>query len=325
MKQIVTTICLLVSVLAVVLASGSAPGARSCANRVVGTSGNDTLEGSGKSDRILGLAGRDRLSGEGAGDCLEGGSGADRLDGGQGNDRLNGGGSGDVLEGDNGHDTLDGRAGPDLLSGGAGNDTLDGAAGDDRVREVGDGYREGETVDVGSNRIDTGSGRDTVDAANGRRDRIDCGSSADHVTGDRIDSIKRCERKTFLVSPFPQVSPSAGNRRRSFLVNFRSLGDISRRTEFFSIVVRGPSGSDCRRLISNSIGVPYHRNRVVRYQLRPFSGTGRTAKRWCRGRYRGKASFVQVVKPGCRVRGGGRPDPKCTETRSIGDFSFKVR
>jgi Ca2+-binding RTX toxin-like protein len=305
------------------LASGQAGGARPCSNRIEGTKANDTLPGTPASDRILGLAGRDRLSGAGAVDCLEGGPDADQLAGEAGRDRLDGGSGNDDLSGGTDADLLEGGAGSDTLAGEAGDDALHGGAGDDRVEEVGDGYRAGETIDVGSNVISGGAGRDTVHAANGRRDRINCGSDKDRVVVDRVDRLKACEKHTFLVSPLPQVSPDRGGRTRSFMVSFRSLGTTDRRTEFFSITVKGPG--NCRSITSNSIGVTYHRDGVIRYRLRPFSGAGNAAKRWCPGRYRGSASFVEIVKAGCKSRANREPDRDCTDTRRIGEFSFRVR
>ncbi len=303
--------------------AGETEGAGSCSNEIKGTAGNDVLTGTPASDRMLGLAGNDKLSGASGGDCLDGGPGGDTLLGDAGPDRLIGGDSGDTLAGGDGRDSVEGGAGADSLSGGAQRDSIDGGAGNDDVNEVGDGYHSDETLDVGTNVIDTGSGRDTVNAANGRRDTIRCGPDDDKVVADRDDKLIGCEHRTYLISPFPQINPSSGNRRRSFMVRFRSLSKINRKKEFFSITVKGPGR--CRKIISNSVGVTYHRNGVVRYRLRPFAGKGRPAKRWCRGRYRGKADFVAIEKPSCKVKVDSKPNRRCTKSRSIGEFSFRVR
>jgi len=304
-------------------AAHDANGASACSNVITGTPADDALTGTPGSDRILGLAGRDQLSGEGSADCIKGGLGGDSIGGGAGADHLEGGEDGDTLSGGEGADVVEGQAGSDELSGGEGEDTLLAGVGADSVREVGDGYHADETINVGSNRIDSGPGRDVVNSANGSRDRVDCGTGTDRALVDREDRVEGCEKKTFLVPPLPEVSPAMGSRRRSFLISFRSLTTTNQRIEFFSIEINGPG--KCRKIVSNSVGVTYHRDKLVRYQLRPFAGNGNPAKRWCRGRYRGNASFVETVKAGCKTKQDREPDPACTDERRIGEFSFRVR
>ena len=120
---------------------------------IFGTSGNDTLTGSGQVDCIIGLAGDD---------TLKGGGGADKLDGGAGTDTASYAGSahgvivdlsistgqaaegispagGDVLSnienitGSGGNDTLTGDASANVINGGAGGDTMTGGAGTDTL------------------------------------------------------------------------------------------------------------------------------------------------------------------------------------------------
>lgn len=102
---------------------------------ILGTTGNDTLNGGAGPDCIVSGAGNDTLSGGagttvfvgGAGtDIISGGGGTDYLYGGDGNDDLNGGTGADFLYGGNGNDILRGRGGNDLCDGGAGTDTTDG-------------------------------------------------------------------------------------------------------------------------------------------------------------------------------------------------------
>ncbi|MEO5888074.1 MAG: ExeM/NucH family extracellular endonuclease, partial [Anaerolineales bacterium] len=89
---------------------------------VIGTSGNNALNGTSGADLILGLNGNDTLNGL---------SGNDLLCGGAKNDTLNGGDNDDTLSGEAGNDTLTGGTGADSFSGGVGNDTnLDFNAGD---------------------------------------------------------------------------------------------------------------------------------------------------------------------------------------------------
>lgn len=80
---------------------------------MIGTDGDDTLDGGG---------GNDELWGYGGNDTLLGGDGNDFLWGGFGNDQLEGGAGDDTLLGEGGNDTLIGGAGNDTLYGGAGND-----------------------------------------------------------------------------------------------------------------------------------------------------------------------------------------------------------
>ena len=330
--------------------------APACKNVIRGTPASETLTGTAADDRILGLAGDDRLIGQEGDDCLDGGFDADELIGGPGDDRIDGSNGNDVLEGDAGRDQLSGgrdidrldggtgndrlrggsstdflRGGPDAdllqgeggsdrLAGGAGGDRIEAGAGNDDIREVPDGYAAGESLDTGHNRIDTGPGRDRLDVANGRRDIVKCGAGKDTVKADKGDRLKGCEGRHYRISPFPEALPHRGGRSRAFLVKFRSLEDVSRRGESFSIEVSGPPGRGCGRLATSSSGIAYHRDRAVRYRLRPFARKGKKAKRWCRGRYIGKVTFVR--ERAC----AGQPEPGgCVEDVRIGRFSFRVR
>jgi hypothetical protein len=98
-------------------------------------------------------------------------------------DYLPGGGGHDFIEGRSGNDTLLGGAGNDRLVAGQGNDVIDGGSGTDRV--------------------DGGPGSDTVRAADGERDRIDCGDGRDHAVVDPEDVVTGCELVTFGTTPTP--------------------------------------------------------------------------------------------------------------------------
>jgi Ca2+-binding RTX toxin-like protein len=81
----------------------------------------------------------------------------------------------DSLCGFSGNDTLIGLAGDDALDGGSGNDTLKPGSGRDLV--------------LG------GAGYDTIEARDGERDRIRCGTEDDVVLADRVDRVAAdCER-----------------------------------------------------------------------------------------------------------------------------------
>jgi hypothetical protein len=145
---------------------GGGGGDEACANPIIGTRGNDLLEGTSAGDLILGRRGNDRIFGRGGDDCLEGEGGRDRLFGGSGDDDVEGGAGDDVAEGDSGDDRIEG---------GGGDDRIDATDGRDRV--------------LG------GNGDDRIDADDGERDRIDCGRGFDRVDADRMDRLERCERK----------------------------------------------------------------------------------------------------------------------------------
>jgi hypothetical protein len=91
------------------------------------------------------------------------------------------------------------------------------------------------------------------------------------------------------------------------MVKFRAIANVGPRRDYFTIVVKGPRG--CGKLDTASVGVAYHADRAIRFQLRPFRGRGKKAKRWCGGVYRGTVSYS---KPG-------------TKDIRIGGFSFRVK
>ena len=127
-----------------------------CAAEIVGTRGPDSLTGDDRGELIRGLGGNDRITAAGGDDCLYGNAGADRLVGDSGND---------------------------ILLGGPGADRIVGGAGDDGI--VG-----GSALD----KIDAGAGNDTIDGADGKAERIRCGSGTDSARVDKTDRLSGCER-----------------------------------------------------------------------------------------------------------------------------------
>lgn len=134
-------------------------------NQIDGTSTGERIAGTAEADRIFARGGNDRVVGRSRGDCIDLGSGSDRGSGGAGNDRIVGG------------------RGNDRISGGARNDRLSGQSGRDRI-----------AGGSGRDRISGGSGRDRIRSRDGRVDRVDCGSGRDTVSADRFDRLRRCER-----------------------------------------------------------------------------------------------------------------------------------
>jgi len=102
---------------------------------IVGTDGNDILQGTPERDVIWGGNGDDLIYGSLGNDLICGGAGADQIHGGRGNDEVDGGaGAGDQVNGDLGDDKIVGGAGNndevagdlgiDVVNGGAGNEDL---------------------------------------------------------------------------------------------------------------------------------------------------------------------------------------------------------
>ncbi|MBK9050752.1 MAG: ExeM/NucH family extracellular endonuclease [Chloroflexi bacterium] len=100
---------------------------------IIGTPGNDVIQGTNGNDVIVAMAGNDTIFGNNGHDVICGDGGNDTLRGNNGNDTLLGGAGNDVFHGDNGNDTLLGGAGNDVLHGDNGNDWLDGGANDDTL------------------------------------------------------------------------------------------------------------------------------------------------------------------------------------------------
>ena len=89
---------------------------------IVGTDGNNEIDGTPGRDVVQARGGNDEVDTLGGNDLICGGSGSDDLSGDGGDDR--------VL-GNAGNDELDGNAGSDRLVGGRGFDTIDGGLGND--------------------------------------------------------------------------------------------------------------------------------------------------------------------------------------------------
>lgn len=81
---------------------------------------NDVLS----SNTLLGSSGNDTVFGSGADDVIQGGDGNDSLDGAAGDDSITGGDGNDTIDGGDGDDTIAGQGGDDLITTGAGIDTV---------------------------------------------------------------------------------------------------------------------------------------------------------------------------------------------------------
>ena len=277
------------------VSSGAGAGGSPCTTLIRGTAASETLIATATSTRLLGLEGNDRITGGPGADCIEGGPGDDRLSG---------------------------LGGADTLTGGPGTDKLSGGAGGDRLSDVPERYDAGLLAGA-KNRLTGGGGPDRVETANGRRDLVHCGPGADMAIADREDRLAGCEKKRYLRSPVPQAAPRVGPRQQMFMVRFRAIEEVASEAEFFSIAVAGPTGRGCGRLVTNSLGIRYRAGATVRYRVDPFGPDGRSAKRWCRGLYRGTVDFARLPL-GCPAAAAETP-PACAEVARVGRFSFRVR
>ncbi len=95
---------------------------------------------------LLGTDGDDDLDGYAGDDILAGGQGDDDLDGGDGSDELYGGSGDDTLVGGAGEDMLHGGSGNDELTGGADADTFKASVGNDTIMDYNQG--DGDLVDI---------------------------------------------------------------------------------------------------------------------------------------------------------------------------------
>ncbi|WP_374382983.1 calcium-binding protein [Dongia sp.] len=177
---------------------------------IVGTPGDDTLDGTVNADILRGGAGNDTLNGLGGNDQLWGGLGADLLNGGLGRDvavylnsssgvtvDLSSGGpqSGGEAEGDRlsgienltgSHfdDRLTGDAGANLLRGGAGADIIDGGGGRDRASYA----YSAEGVDIDLTRTGAQSGGDAAGDILISIENVTGSDHDDRITGDAANN-----------------------------------------------------------------------------------------------------------------------------------------
>lgn len=151
---------------------------------LIGTAGDDTLNGSEIYRTLYGLDGDDFLTGGNLDNVIHGGQGRDVMFGNGGSDQLLGGVGDDVIQAGAGYDVLNGEAGNDSLEGEAGDDVLDGGAGNDQLSggEGADQLFGGEgddfvVTDAEDNVRDGGAGIDTISFQGVFGVTVDLGSS----------------------------------------------------------------------------------------------------------------------------------------------------
>jgi len=143
---------------------------------IIGTNGNDFLQGTADADAIYGFDGNDGIIGWGGDDTIYGGAGLDQLEGVDGND---------TLWGEDGGDTLEGGAGNDVLHGGDGLDSLQGDEGDDQL--FGDGDADHLNGSDGNDFLDGGAGNDTLNETSGNN-TLNGGDGDDLLMADGLTS-----------------------------------------------------------------------------------------------------------------------------------------
>jgi Ca2+-binding RTX toxin-like protein len=161
---------------------------------ILGTLGDDLLDGTDEDDIVLARAGNDTVHGQGGNDVIGLDSGNDIAFGEAGDDAIMGGEGNDQLDGGEGDDSLSGGAGDDRLVGGAGNDRLQGHGGDDDLRGGlgddqlvggdGDDYLDGGG---GANILYGGAGNDTIAVYS--RDQVAAGDGDDLIEIGGYDSL----------------------------------------------------------------------------------------------------------------------------------------
>jgi hypothetical protein len=147
---------------------------------IVGTRGDDRIEGTRGPDVIVARGGDDRIDADRGDDLVCAGRGDDRVEGDDGDDRIDAGRGDDRVEGDDGDDEIDGGRGDDRIDGGDGDDEIDGGRGDDHL----DGGDDDDALSggAGDDHLDGGDDDDTLTGGPGD-DRLDGGSGRDEVDG----------------------------------------------------------------------------------------------------------------------------------------------
>ncbi|HET8720030.1 MAG TPA: hypothetical protein VFM64_03435, partial [Candidatus Nitrosotenuis sp.] len=140
-------------------------------NKIIGTEGNDVLQGTNDDDLIIGLGGNDKIHGKKGNDCIIGGDGDDKIWGGQGDDIISTGNGNNRINGNQGKDTITAGSGNDWISGGQEDDTINAGDGDNKVNG-----------NQGDDSITTGSGNDWVSGGQGD-DTIHAGAGNDKIFG----------------------------------------------------------------------------------------------------------------------------------------------
>ena len=171
-----------------------------------GTRIDDRLTGTNEDDEVIAKGGRDFVNARGGSDVVRGGTGNDGGEFNHGglmgdspamsvNSRRDGD---DVVYGGDGRDTIYGFGGEDLLGGGGASDYI--FAEEFRTRFGRPGFARSKNP--GKDTVNSGGGGDHVEAVDGHRDVISCGSGKDAVWFDEgLDTVSSdCELKNIIHS-----------------------------------------------------------------------------------------------------------------------------
>ncbi|MFK7977514.1 MAG: cadherin-like domain-containing protein [Halioglobus sp.] len=177
---------------------------------IIGTAGNDNLDGNRGNDTLFGGAGDDTITGGYGDDKLSGGAGddtftvygragLDQYDGGEGHDTIVGSSRTDNIMVSNNMEnmqsieTIDGGEGHDILQGGKGDDVIDLSKGPELVsiEEVDGGYGDDTIIGTdGNDNLDGNQGNDTLIGGAGN-DILSGGGGNDDMSGGAGDDTFR--------------------------------------------------------------------------------------------------------------------------------------
>lgn len=219
-------------------------------NTINGTAGDDVIVAGGGNDTIDGRGGNDRIcAGDGDppdvraddqfdDDIVRGGEGDDRINGGFGNDRIEGqGGNDPMLLGDDGADPsgflstadkIDGGDGNDILTGGGDQDILRGQDGDDQIEAAGESRA---AIDV----VIGGPDRDTCNA-DGDDDVSECDAGSRRDLSSKDDLFPNNSFGSAVSARRPGGSGPSSDGESS---SGGSTSDQSASPSFFFSVFRG--------------------------------------------------------------------------------------
>jgi hypothetical protein len=159
-------------------------------NVILGTSNNDTLNGTIGSDCILGRGAQDTINGLGGNDFISGGDGDDIINSGSANDVVFGGSGQDQITGDVGDDRLFGGDGNDIIHGSAGNDIIRGGQGQDQL--FGDDDNDALFGDDGNDTLNGGNGNDNLAGNAGNVDVCTDGSGTNTFASCETAPVNSC-------------------------------------------------------------------------------------------------------------------------------------
>jgi Ca2+-binding RTX toxin-like protein len=170
---------------------------------IIGSSGNDTINESGKTGtfHIYGLVGKDTITG-GQGDNLIVGDG--HCPPGATDDQYCdieevSGDAGDTLRGGGGNNAIFGGGGPNVMYGGAGSNYIEAGPSTNVIY----GGQAGDVINAreGSSTVYAGKGQNFIDARGAGIDHIYCSGTHDTVYADLNDVVKNCATVHYGSSP----------------------------------------------------------------------------------------------------------------------------